>query len=137
MMDYYYHREMESMQPKGYAAYMSNYGEHFSKAMCEWAVSMMRDKDGNPVAFKGKESVEEILKRHGVVLENDKVYDKVYVMHMALADFMGGSIEDEAHLAKYVKDLLDDPDGYDGQVFNRFVMDCMGVGMPILWEDMM
>lgn len=26
--------------------YLSSYGYHFSKAMCEWAVSMMRDRNG-------------------------------------------------------------------------------------------
>lgn len=122
--------------PSGYEAYMAEYGEHFSKKMCKWAVSMMRDRNGEKIAFKDKEQVDEILLRYGVTPDNDKGYDKVYVMHMALADFMGSSIEDEAHIAMYVKDLLDDPDGYDGLVFNRFVMDCMGKDIPIIWEDM-
>ena len=135
-MNQYAQREMEQIQPRGYAEYMSNYGEHFSKAMCQWAVSMMRNRNGEKLDFLDKKGVDEMLAKNGVTLQHDKGYDAVYAMHMAIADFMGSSIEDEAHLAKYVKDLLDDPDGYDGQVFNRFVMDCLGRGVPIVWEDM-
>lgn len=136
-MNYFNSRQMARKMASGYEEYMADYGEHFSKKMCQWAVSLMRDKDGNPIKFKDKEAVEAILTRYGVTVGNDKGYDKVYVMHMAMADFMGSSIEDEQHLALYVKDLLDDPDGYEGMVFNRFVMDCMGSDTPIIWEDMM
>ena len=33
---------------------------------------------------------------------------------MAKADFLGSSIIDEVHLAKYIKDVCQDPDGYEG-----------------------
>ena len=42
----YEYEDNKAMQPSGYAEYMSNYGEHFSKAMCEWAVSRMRTREG-------------------------------------------------------------------------------------------
>ena len=129
-LDYY------DIMPAGAEAYLSHYGWHFSKAMCEWAVSMMEDRAGNRLVMKSKEQVEAILKAHGIELENDYGYDKVYVMHMGLADYVGSSIIDEAHLAKYVKDVLDDPDGYEGVAFTRFFADCNGKGIPIIWADM-
>ena len=138
-MNHYQRIEIETAQraPSGFADYMAAYGEHFSKKMCEWAVSMMRDSKGNRITAWSKEQVDELLKRNGVEVRNDRGYDKVYVANMCLADFMGSSITDERHLAMYVRDLLDDPDGYEGMVFNRFMMDCMGTGMPIVWEDML
>ena len=30
-----------------------------------------------------------------------------------------------------------DNGGYDELVFNRFMMDCMGKDIPIIWEDML
>ena len=125
------------MQPSGYAEYMSYYGKHFSKKMCEWAVSMMKTDGGKSIDTMDKEKVEGLLEQYGVKLENDKGYDKVYVANMCLADFYGRSVPDEQHLALYVKDLLDDPDGYEGLVFNRFMIDCMGKDIPIMWEDML
>ena len=34
--------------PSGMKAYLSAYGWHFSKAMCDWAISMM-EKEGSNV----------------------------------------------------------------------------------------
>ena len=131
--------------PSGFADYMATYGAHFSKKMCEWAVGMMKVEESDPNGKEEKkrldpwtkEQVEALLTRYGVTLDNDKGYDKVYVANMCKADFLDSSVTDEAHLALYVKDLLDDPDGYDGMVFNRFMMDCIGNGTPVMWEDML
>ena len=117
-------------------AYLSHYGWHFSKKMCSWAVSKMRNQDGKPVQEKSYDDVTSILTKHGVKIENDNGYDKVFVMHMGISDYLGSSITDEALLSRYVKDVLDDKDGYEGIAFTRFVADCTAKGVPILWEEM-
>lgn len=136
--------EMKQKDPAGFADYMATYGGHFSRRMCEWAVSMMEVEEEKPDGKKekkrlepwSKDQVDDLLKRHGVTLENDKGYDKVYVANMCKADFYEDSVPDEQHVARYVKNQLDDPDGYEELVFNRFMMDCMGRNIPIDWEDM-
>jgi len=55
---------------------------------------------------------------------------------MCKADFYGSSIIDEKHLALYIKDVIDDVDGYDGIVFNRWYADMCKQGIAIPWEDM-
>lgn len=124
-------------RPSGMDNYLGSYGYHFSKAMCEWAVGMMRDRNGNRLQMYDKDKVESILKANSVTLDNDKGYDKVFVFNMGRSDYIGSSIADEAHIAKYVKDVLDDKDGYDGIAFTRFYADCIGKGIPVMWEDMM
>lgn len=136
-LNYFSQRQMEKIQPSGYAEYMSEYGEHFSKKMCEWAVSRMRDGSGSKIEPLTKEQVDTMLKDFGVELNNNKGYDSVYVANMCKADFLGDSVPDNQRMVRYVKNLLDDPDGYEGLVFNRFVMDCAGMGVPIIWEDML
>ena len=84
-----------------------------------------------------KDAVDNMLKTYGIKLDKDFGYDSVYVANMAKADFYGSSIVDDAHLAKFIKDYLDDPDGYEGIVFTRFYADCIGSGTPIMWEDML
>ena len=129
-MDYY------DILPSGMEAYLSAYGWHFSKAMAEWAISKMKDRNGNKVAMKTKEQVDSILKNNNVSLDNDYGYDAVFVMHMGLSDYLSSSVPDEAHLAKYVKDVLDDKDGYEGIALTRFVADCSAKGCPIIWDEM-
>lgn len=129
-LDYY------DILPAGMDAYLSNYGWHFSKAMAEWAISNMTDRNDKKVKMKTKKEVDDILKSYGVSINNDNGYDAVFVFHMGMSDYIGSSIPDESYLAKYVKDVLDDRDGYNGIAFTRFYADCNGKGIPILWEDM-
>ena len=52
--------------------YVEQFGMHFNKNLCEWAVSMMRDRNGAKVPLMTKEQTEEWLKANGVVLKNNK-----------------------------------------------------------------
>ena len=122
--------------PAGMQEYLRNYGWHFSKRMCQWAVSNMTDRNGNKVKAYDKPKVETMLAASNIQLKNDKGYDKVFVANMAQADFLGNSLMNEVQVARYVKDYIDDPDGYDGLPFTRFYADCIGSGTPIEWEDM-
>lgn len=122
--------------PRGMREYLSYHGWHFSKAMCEWAVSMMRDRSDTPMQMVTKDRVESALKSYDVTIKNDKGYDKVFVYNMGMSDYLGSSVPDESYLAHYVKDVLDDKDGYDGIAFSRFIADCNGKGIPIMWMDM-
>jgi len=81
--------------PKAMKRYISNYGWHFNKEACEYAVSLIRKKDGQKVSFLDKKEVESLLKKHSVTLENDTLYDGTFVYHMGLADYFGSSIKDE------------------------------------------
>lgn len=123
--------------PEGMDTYLANYGWHFSKKMCEWAVSRMEDKQGKKIKMRPKAEVEDVLRNYSIELKNDKGYDKVFVFHMGMSDYLGGSVPDEARLAMYVKEVLDDRDGYDGIAFTRFFADCSGKGVPVIWEDML
>jgi len=60
----------------------------------------------------------------------------VFVANMCRADFYGSSITDDLHLAKYIKDVLDDTDAYDGIVFNRWYADMCKMGIVIDWDEM-
>lgn len=117
--------------------YTDQYGLHFNKKLYEWAVSKMEDRNGNRMKPTPKEQVAEFLRVNGIVLENDKGHDAAYVHAMAKADYWGSSITDDAHLAKFVKDYLDDPDGSVTKAFDHFVIDCRSKEEPIFWDEML
>ena len=119
-------------RPASMKRYLKYYGQHFNKKLCDFAVSKM-DHGKSPVS---KENVESILNKYNVKLDNNQLYDFVYVYNMGNNDFLGSSISDEKHLALYVKDVIDDEDGYDGIVFNRWYADTVTKGIPIEWDEM-
>ena len=118
--------------------YIGYYGWHFSKKMCEWTSKKMYKTrpDGRKVYITPytKEQLEQLLQRNNINIEFN--YDALYIANMCKADFLQSSIVDEQHLALYVKDVIDDPDAYEGMPFTRFYSDCIGSGTPIDWEDM-
>lgn len=128
--------------PSGMREYLDAYGWHFSKKMCEWAVSKMKKKNpstgkSEPIDYVEKDKVDEILKKYNIQIDNDVAYDKVYVFNSGRADYLKSSIVDEAHLALYIKDFFDDEDGYSEMAFTRFYADCIAKGIPIIWDDVM
>lgn len=78
-----------------------------------------------------KESLEAMLKAHNVTIDNNIGYDALFVLNMAKADYHGSSIVEEPRLIRFVKDYLDDVDGYDGIALTRFYADCIGKGEAI------
>ena len=119
---------------KNYRRYQRLYGPHFTKELCDFAVSMMEDDKG-PITPITKQQLEEKMKVQNITLEYNKLYDAVYVANMCKADFLGKSVPNEEYLAKYVKDVIDDADAEEGYVFNRFYADCMYMNNPIDWDD--
>lgn len=119
-------------RPTSMKRYLRYYGQHFNKKLCTFAVSKMKHGK-TPIS---KEKADEILSRHNVKLEHNELYDYIYVLNMGNNDFFGSSITDEKHLALYVKDVIDDEDGYDGIVFNRWYADTVRQGIPIEWDEM-
>ena len=123
--------------PSGLEEYLSFYGWHFNKKLCEFASSKLRSRMNNSVITSySKESLEQILKNHGITVQKAEGYDCVYVANMAKACYMGSSLADEARIARFVKDYIDDPNGYEGIAMTRFFADCIGKGIVIDWEDM-
>lgn len=120
--------------PKDMVNYLAYNGPHFNKALCEFACSKMEDKNG-PIDCYTKKEVELILQRNNITLKHAQLYDCVFVANMCKADYLGSSVIDENHLALYVKDTIDDPDGYDGMVFNRWYADMAKKGIAIDWSE--
>lgn len=128
--------------PSGMKEYLDTYGWHFSKKMCEWAVSKMKRKNlqtgkEEPLEYMDKDKTEEFLKKYNVVLDNVKGYDHVYILAMVRSDFFKSAITDEQHLALYVKDFFGDTDGYPTMAFTRFYADCIAKADMPSWSDML
>ena len=120
-------------RPSSMKRYLKYYGQHFNKKLCEFAISKMNH--GKTKISKDK--VDDIINKYNIKLQNNELYDYVYVYNMGNNDFMGSSIIDEQHLALYVKDVIDDQDGYNGIVFNRWYADMVTNGIPIEWSEML
>lgn len=128
------------IKPEAMVNYLRYNGPHFNKKLLQFAVKKMtrRGVDGKetPIVPYSVEQVDNIIRVNGINLEYNQLYDYVFVANMCKADYLGSSITDETHLAKYIKDVIDDVDGYDGIAFNRWYSDMCRKGIVINWEEM-
>ena len=128
--------------PSGMRSYLRAYGYNLNKKACEFAVGKM--KRMNPatgkkesVDYMNKDAVEELLKKQGIVIEHNEGYNFVYAANMAKADFWKSSIDDDAHLAKMIKDIIDDADNPGGNLFRKWLADADALGFVIEWDDIL
>lgn len=117
--------------------YLAEHGHHFSKLMLEWAVSMMKDRNGNRQTAIDKKRFDELMKAYSVTLKRTEgYYDGPYVWCMAKSDYLGSSVIDEQHLARYVADYIDDIDGNPCRAFDEFYANCLAKGIDVPWLDL-
>ena len=119
-----------------------NYSQSDSKLIkkaYDYATSKMYKYDNNHkkeyIEPYTKEQVDELLRVNDIALDNKIMYDYVFAATMCKADYLGSSIVNEEYLAKYVKDVVDDPDASDETTFRRWVATMIGNGEPIDWSE--
>ena len=130
---------MNYLIPEDMEQYMSYYGMHFNKLLCDFAVSKMKREDKatgllKPITPITLEELKPMLEKHKLEVDTNEMYDALYLANMVKADFWGSAVEDEEHLVKYIGDVLCDPDGCEGLVFSRFISDCACKGVVLFWE---
>lgn len=127
--------------PRRMREYLSQNGWHFSKSAYEYAVKQMRKKtaggEEEAVEIMPKKDLENLMTSYGVKLKEGVTYDALYVACMGVADYLKSSLADDAHLALYVKDTIEDFDGTDELPFRYWCQKQIAIGRPIPWEDIM
>ena len=126
--------------PPAMKKYIINYGWHFNKKAYEYAVKCMTKRNAKtnleePIIGYTKDEVDDLLERFNIKLKNKIMYDYIFAGTMCKADYLGNSIEDEEHLAKYIKDTIDDVDASNETTFRRWVATMIGNGCPIDWTE--
>lgn len=133
--------EMDYM-PKAQKIYLMHYGWHFNKNSYLYAARMMRKKNKTTgkkerVPIYTKEEVDTLLQKYNITIEDKGGYDYVFAAQMCRADYLGGSVPDEAHLAMYVQEVCDDVDAGDGTTMRRWYATMVANGEPVEWEEML
>ena len=126
--------------PPAMRRYINNYGFHFNKKAYDYATKLMTKKNTKTnreerITPYTKEYVDELLEKYNIELKHKIMYDYVFVATMCKADYLGSSIEDEQHLAFYIKDTIDDIDADSSTTFRRWLATMIGNGEPIDWNE--
>lgn len=129
-------------RPRDLENYLKFFGFHFNKRLAEFAISKMKKLNPSTNRLEkiepiSKDKIDENMKKYGIVLRYNELYDYVYVYNMAMSDYYKSSLPTEDTICKFVQDYVDDPDQVDGFIFNRWYADCCFAGIPIEWDEML
>lgn len=115
--------------------YKNAYGKHFTKELCEMAVSKLENANGSDKHF----SVEEVMNlwhKHNLPdIPHANWYDVTYVMNMGYADYYGKLFTNTYEVGMFTYLYLSDPDGYEGIAFERWVADMKNKDIDIDWHS--
>lgn len=132
--------DIYATRPEEMTAYLQNYGWKFNKKSSDYAASMMYKKNASGkkeyIEPYTKDDVKALLAKYNIDIDKEDLYDATYIANMVKADFWGSSIEDEMHLARYIKDCLNDPDAADGTTMRRWYATMVASGTPVEWSDL-
>lgn len=128
--------------PDEMRAYLKHNGWHFNHKACDYAVGAMKKRNTatgkmEKIEMMSKETVDTLLSKYGVTLDNNVGYDYVFVANYGRAKFFKSSIMDEQRLAMYVKDVIDDEMAGDGEVMRCWDAEMTSRGIPVEWEEML
>lgn len=113
--------------------YISHYGEHFNEKLCDFAIAKIA-KYNEAITPLSKNLVDKLLAAYNITLDNNKLYDYIYVANLGKANYYGNSITDELHLAQFIKDMLDA--NSKGLLFHKWLLEMNYYNIDIDWQSM-
>lgn len=121
---------------KAYKAYIAVHGAHFCEALAEDVICKLENADGSTHKWSVKQVVAACMTFNPNMkfLHNVTHADLAYAANMYYADFYPESISDESKCIKAAMMIANDPDGYEGQIFCRWVADVKAKGHHIDWH---
>lgn len=107
----------------GMKSYINRHGYHFTDQLAQAASDMMINSNGKSHKWT-PEQVEKTMKMYGLKCRgNCTLGDLTYLANMAYADLYPTVLKDEVSCLRYAVAMAEDPDGYDGMIFNRWMSD--------------
>lgn len=112
--------------------YIKNNGYHFTEPLAEFAVNSM---------YSNKWSISQVtqyLKSQNIDIGNTlhkvTLADIYYAANMYYSDFYPDAITTDTKCITAAMLIANDKDGYEGQLFTRWLSDVMRKNINVLWE---
>lgn len=116
--------------------YLEEYGHTFNRRLFDFAVKLLRKRNGNAIDTYDKDAVTEILKTAEVKLQVDGSHDVPYVFNLMLSDQDGGT-PDVAKAAADTERYIKNQYNWKTKPFDEFYIKTVAMGVPIYWDEML
>lgn len=126
----------EEFMSEDFHNYLAKHGPHFTDALAEYASMRMKNANGSTHSWSAPQ-VKKAITDLGYAkdIEHVSLGDLTYTANMAYADFFGDPIKDDAGCITYAHKVANDPDGYEGMIFWRWISDMIGKKEMLNWKN--
>lgn len=122
------------MSNDGYIGYVKKHGYHFTDALAEHVSKMMQNANGQQHSWTAAQ-VKKVMESLGLTIPSKVTTgDVAYLANMYYADLFPDPLKDEVSCLRAAHKIANDPDGYDGMVFYRWIADAIGKAVHIDWD---
>lgn len=114
--------------------YIERWGPHFTPQLADYASNLMENVDGSTHKWSCKDITKLISTLKLAISSDFTIGDIMYLANMAYADFYPKLLTDTNHCILYAYAILEDPDGYEGIAFYRWLADVKQKEIEIPWS---
>lgn len=124
----------ELMESKDFINYINTHGYHFNDKLAMWASRQMINEDGSLHSWKVMDCEAKAIELGISIPTTSTSADFTYTANMAYADFYPTLISEKGCLI-YANIVANDPDGYEGIQFSRWLADIIRKKVNVPWGE--
>lgn len=122
-----------SISLQAYEDYIQAHGKHFTPDLAEHASGMMVNGNDMKHTWTTKQVIQSGAALGLVMPKNVTMGDVAYLANMYYADFFPDILKDEAACIRAAYKAVNDVDGYEGMIFNRWIADLKEKEVKLDW----
>lgn len=123
------------MSAEDFIAYIKNHGYHFTNKLAEYVSKKMINVDKSQHSWTAQEVKTAIKNANFKIPSGITDGDVTYLANMYYADLYPNPLQSEEDCIKAAYKIANDPDGYEGMIFCRWIADAIGKSVDINWKD--
>ncbi len=128
------YEEYEEHEERDFKAYVERHGLHFTEALAEYASGMMENASGQPHSWTASQVKKSMDSLGFTIPSNVTTGDVTYLANMYYVDLYPDPLKDEVSCLKAAHKASNDPDGYEGMTFSRWIADIDKKSIKIDWK---
>lgn len=125
--------EVPEQMGKGYDEYVAANGEHFNRKLFRAVCAMMVNRDKSDKHYWTDDDIMKAVQAQGLSINPKYRYDMAYLANMYYSDFYGSSVTNESQCVKMAHDIVTDPDGVEGDIFQSWLGKAINRKLDIDW----
>lgn len=126
------HKKESDYSSEGFSKYIKANGHHFTEALSEFASAQLINSDGTQHNWSVSQVKKSIIGLGLFIPDNVTDGDLAYAANMYYSDFYPDPLS-EAECLRAAYKIANDPDGYEGMIFNRWLADVKRKNINIDW----